>query len=220
MKAETNEQIAQVERAIQATRALLSRHAYPDDLRTVIVAAFIDEVIEYHASVLLLVRSGMVGSAFALGRTVFESMYRGLWLNFCATEAEIQRFERDDEIELNMTDMAKAIDKCYRADGRFEDLKNRGWKALCSYTHTGLLQLGRRFTGQQLQPSYRDEEIVEITTTVTTCILLLVGRFFAAQNHPDEMKETEKLIESYGPAGGLLLHRLRSLPCDEAQHLH
>jgi hypothetical protein len=200
MKAETNEHLIKVDQVIQTAKALLSRHAYPDDIRTVAVAGFIDQMIEHRASMLLLVRSDMVGSAFALARSIFESMYRGLWVNFCATDAEIERFEKNDKIGLSMTDMAKAIDQCYHANGRFTDLKNRGWEALCSYTHTGLLQLGRRFTGHQLEPSYTDGEIVEITTTVTTCVLLLLGRFFARQKYPDEMKEAEKLIESYGPA--------------------
>ena len=63
----------------------------------------------------------------------------------------------------------------------FTDLKNRGWKYLCSYTHSGLLQLDRRFWTQDDEPGYSEEELVEITTTTTTCTLLLVGRFLASQ---------------------------------------
>ncbi|MFB3815787.1 MAG: hypothetical protein ACE14L_16925 [Terriglobales bacterium] len=37
---------------------------------------FIDQAIEHHAAVFLLVRSGLIGSAFALSRSVFESPQR------------------------------------------------------------------------------------------------------------------------------------------------
>jgi hypothetical protein len=64
----------------------------------------------------------------------------------------------------------------------------------------GMLQLGRRFTGHDLKPAYTEEEIFEVTTTATTCILLLVGGFLAVQNHPDESTAIERLIKTYGPA--------------------
>ena len=84
-----------------------------------------------------------------------------------------------------MTQMATAIDTKYQAEGFFEDLRKRAWPALNSYTHTGILQLGRRFVGQNVQPNYSDGEILAVTTTVTTCPLLLAGKFLAVQNHPN-----------------------------------
>jgi hypothetical protein len=69
-----------------------------------------------------------------------------------------------------------------------------------SYAHTGMLQLGRRFTGHQLKPAYSEAEIYEVTTTITTAILTLASKFFAVHNLPDASKEAERLIESYGPA--------------------
>jgi hypothetical protein len=200
MKPETTEHLNKVEAAIREGKGLLAKYGYPDDLRTVIVIGFVDQMIEHHEAMLLLVRKGKVGSAFSLARSIFESAYRGLWVNFCATDAEIQDFEQHDKLPLNIRDMARAIDTKYRAHGFFEDLKNRAWPALCSYTHTGLLQLGRRFTGSDVKPAYTDDEIFEATTTVTTCILLLVGKFLAVQNHVDDCRAAEGLTATYGPA--------------------
>lgn len=50
---------------------------------------------------------------------------------------------------------------------KIEAVNKRGWSALCGYTHTGLIQLGRRFRDHDVKPAYRDSEIVEITTTVS-----------------------------------------------------
>jgi hypothetical protein len=82
-----------------------------------------ESIIEHHESMLLLLRYGKTGSAFALACSVVEGMYRGMWINFVATDAQIERFERTDEIGLNMTELACAIDAGYHAEDFFEDLK-------------------------------------------------------------------------------------------------
>jgi hypothetical protein len=71
---------------------------------------------------------------------------------------------------------------------------------LNSYTHTGMTQLGRRFTEHEVKNSYTEGQIYEMTTTVTTCVLILISRFLAKQNHPDEVIAIDALVETYGPA--------------------
>jgi hypothetical protein len=180
----------------------LAIHAYPDDLRTVMAIGFITQIIEHHGAMLLLIRGDKIGSAFALARSLVEGMYRGLWINFVATDVEVARFERTDDIGLTMTELARAIDRAYHAGHFFENLKVRSWDALNSYAHTGVLQLGRRFREHNVEPAYTDAEIFEVTTAVTTCVLLLAGKFLAVQNHPDECRAVEALVETYGPAAG------------------
>ncbi len=200
MKPETEEHLKKVEGAVAEANHILAQHDYPDNSRTVIVVGLLATMIEHHRAMLLLIRTGRVGSAFALARSIVESMYRGMWINACATDQQIQAFEADDKFPVNMPDMAKAIDEAYRAHGFCEDLRKRGWAALCSYTHSGMLQLGRRFREHKVQPNYDDREIYEATTTVTTCILLLAGKFLAYQNHVAECTAVEALVGIYGPA--------------------
>jgi hypothetical protein len=160
-------------------------------------------MVEHHEAILLLVREEKTGSAFALARALVEGMYRGLWINLPATDVELARFERQDEIGLTMTQLARAVDDAYHAEGFFTELKARSWEALNSYAHTGMLQLGRRFTAHSIEPAYSDREITEVTTSMTTCLILLVERFLAARNHSDECSAVERLTETYGE----LLHR-------------
>ena len=63
-----------------------------------------------------------------------------------------------------------------------------------------MLQLGRRFTEHEVTNSYTEDQIYEMTTTMTTCVLVLISRFLAKQGHPDEAKEIDALINTYGPA--------------------
>lgn len=202
MTPETTKHLSHVEAAIQKAKQLLAGHGYNADLRNLLVIAFIDQMIEHHESMLLLIRNGKVGSAFSLARSIFDSMFRGLWIGLCATDAQIADFEKKDELPVGMKAMAVAIDTATGdpADPHdfFADLKARGWSALCSYAHSGLLQLGRRFTGQNMQPCYSDGEIVEVTTSTTTCVLLLIGRFLVMQNQGEDARAAEGLIETYG----------------------
>jgi len=198
MRPETIEHIGKVETIVQQAKAILSRYGYPDDLRTVVVCGTLSQIIEHHDAILTLIRNDKIGSSFALARSIVEGMYRGMWINICATDEQVKSFEQDDRLPLKMPDMAKAIDQRLQGNGYFEHLLGKSWVALCSYAHTGMLQLGRRFTGPNLQPAYRDEEIVEVTTASTTCILLLVGKFLEAQNHGKDCKEAEALLLTYG----------------------
>lgn len=199
MTSETAEHLKQVETAIEKLKEVLSGCRIAQELRNVILIGTIDQLIEHHASVLLLIRSDKVGSAFVLSRSIVEGMYRGLWLNFCATDDEVKAFEQKDKLP-TMDKLADAIDDHYRAEGFFEDLRKRAWPHLCSYAHTGMLQLGRRFTGDVLAPNYSDGEIVEITTSITTCILTMTSKVLARLNLGPEALVAEKLILTFGPA--------------------
>jgi hypothetical protein len=184
---------------MQSAKPIIGKHGYPDDYRTMIVIAYISILIEHHEAVLLLIVRDLIGSAFALGRPIVEGMYRGLWFNACATEEELKTFIDKDEIPLTFGEIAKAIDPAYNTEDFFQDFKRRAWDGLNSFTHTGMLQLGRRFTEHEVKNSYTEAQIYEMTTTVTTCVLVLISRFLAKQGHPDEAKEIDALVETYGP---------------------
>jgi len=199
MTANLREHMVKCEHAIQSAKPIVGNHHYPDDYRTSLVIGFISILIEHHEAVLLLIMREMVGSAFALGRPIVEGMYRALWLNVCATDDELNRFIQNDEIDLTLMQMAEAIDPAHNAGDFFQQFKKQVWKALNSYTHTGMLQLGRRFTKHEVVNSYGEGEIYEMTTVVTTCVLVVISRFLAKQGHPDDAKAIDLLIETYGP---------------------
>ena len=195
-----DQHLEMVEKAIQHAKQLVTTKKYSDDRRTVVVAGIVDQMFEHHASVLILIRSQLIGSAFALARSIYEGLYRGMWLNRCATDDQVEGFAKDDKLPLQMRQLAEAIDKTYTAGTFFVDLLDRAWSALCSYTHTGVLQLGRRFTGNVIKPAYNDQEIIEVSTSATTFVLLLVGKFLAVSGYADECMEVEALISTYGAA--------------------
>jgi hypothetical protein len=216
MESETKEHLKRVENAIRAAKAIIGRHRYPDDIRSVIVMGLIDQMREHHDSVLLLIRSGFAGSAFALARGIFENLYRGMWFNYCATDAEVEQFKKHDKFprDLTMQKMAKVIDGKYQGGNFFQNFANTFWGPLCSYTHTGMLQLGQRFNEDKVEAVYSDEQISAVITIATNCFLILAGRFLAAQNHAEESNAVEQLKHTYGPllAKKNSEHRARGKP--------
>jgi hypothetical protein len=122
-----------------------------------------------------------------------------LWINACATDEEIEKFNKKDKIDLDFGKIAAALDPAHNTRDFFQDFKNRAWKALNSYTHGGMLQLGRRFTQHEVVNNYTDSEIYEMTTTATTCVLILISRFLARQGHAADAKAVDDLVETFGP---------------------
>lgn len=177
-------------------KTVITPLAYPDDEWSTTVAAFIDLAFEHQAAIILLIRSKMFGSAFALLRSVVEIVVRGVWIAACATPAQITKFRDKDEIDLTFGAMAKAIDAiCGIA--YFDDLKTKSWEALNSYAHSGMLQLGRRYTGYKLIPSYKDEEKIEVIRTVTTMLLLIVRPFLAKHGHNNEAVKIDDISKKW-----------------------
>ena len=105
----------------------------------------------------------------------------------------MKKFVEKDKIDATFGEMSEAIDKTCGLD-YFNDFKKQSWKTLNSYAHTGMLQVGRRFAGNTLAPSYTDAEKVEVLRAITSCILLLVRPFLARQGHLDSAKGIDKMM--------------------------
>ena len=194
------EHLIRCEKAMQSAKPILGKYGFPDDYRTVTVIGFISVLIEHQESVLLLVMHQKAGSASALVRPVVEGAYRALWINLPATDEEVMKFNKKDRIGLEFGDIATALDQAYATGDFFQDFKARTWKHLNSYTHGGMQQIGRRFVQHEVINNYAEEEIYEMTTTVTTIVLLTISFFLKRHGHLDSGNEIQALLKTYGPA--------------------
>jgi hypothetical protein len=199
MTNELKEHLIRCEKAVQSTKPILAKRGFPDDYRTVTVIGFISVLIEHQESVLLLVMHNNVGSASALVRPIVEGAFRGLWINLPATDEEVKKFNEKNKIDLEFGDLATALDTAYGMGDFFQDFKTRTWKHLNSYTHGGMHQIGRRFVKHEVASNYSEDEIYEMTTTVTTMVLILTSFFLKKQGHVDSADEIQALLETYGP---------------------
>jgi hypothetical protein len=71
------------------------------------------------------------------------------------------------------------------------------WDAACSYTHSGSLQLSRRFTGDHVKPNYSDDDIVQVLRLATAALFLLLNMFFVSMEKSAEAKEVRTMLQQY-----------------------
>jgi hypothetical protein len=199
MTDELKAHLIRCEKAVQSTKPILAKHGFPDDYRTITVIGFISVLVEHQESVLLLAMHDKAGSATALVRPIVEGAFRGLWINLPATDEELKKFNENDKIDLGFGEIALVLDTAYGMGDFFLDFKTRVWKHLNSYTHGGMHQIGRRFVKHEVANNYSEGEIYEITTTVTTMVILLVSFFLKKQGHVGSGDEVQALLETYGP---------------------
>ena len=195
---------------------LLKRHEYPCDTKSLLLVAYVDIALEHHEAIWLLTKSKLDGSAFAMVRLVFDTMFRALWINKVATEQQIEG-AKHDKLGFRISEIIDEIKHGYFSgrppeeaelfDKILEVLKG-AWGPMCSYTHSGALQLARRFTRDELKPSYDEAAIVEALNLVTIALFLLLHMFFVSMGCQKEDQDTQALLRQYSVDFG---DRIRAL---------
>lgn len=164
------------------------------DKRTRVAAGCFDTVLEHQTAISILFENQLYGSAFALARSVFEAYVRGIWVNKCATDAEISKFLKG---RLDHT-FQKLIDEIEKLDeysvGVISQAKKAGWSALNGFTHTGSVQVIRRNTQDSIEPNYTEEEIVMIAGFVNATALL-AGVEVALLSKKDPVELADEFLE-------------------------
>ena len=132
--------------------------AMPTSRRHQLAGATLHVAVEHHQAIVLLLDEGLFSSAFALMRCQFEAYVRGAWLGTVATEADVERADRDKfpsfEVMVNALEDGDALPK-----NSVTKVKNDSWKVLNSLTHTGEAQRNNRLTVEGLGHRYSDQQI-------------------------------------------------------------
>ena len=171
---------------------------YPNDDRIKLLVAYVDVALEHHAAITLLVRNNRCGSAFALVRVVFDALYRALWVRGCATSADIANIVADTTAAFpNMNALTGAVDQAYGTDGFFAIVKQSGWTAMNDYTHSGLRQLGRRFKGTNVEPTYEQGAIREAVRNTAVFVALLGILLAKTAQRAAESTHIESALSSF-----------------------
>ena len=172
---------------------MLHRRGYVSEDISNLLAAYTDIALEHHESIHLLISRKLYGSSFALVRPLFDTFYRAHWVCGCATKEQIHEICNNDNFKFPH-DMEQSIDEKYASGTFFSSIKGNSWSSMCSYTHTGLLQIGRRFTGNTIKPNYSNGAILEVLNSTNVVIIFITRLFFIVTNQIPEVKETENLI--------------------------
>jgi len=158
-----SKRIAQSEDLINWLDRFIERLSIPSDDRSRIVASCLDVAQEHHKSIVLTTSASFHGSASALVRIEFEAYIRGVWMSYCASDSEVEKFKQKDRLDKTMAAMIGDLESQPAFSvGVLSDIKRRTWAAMCSFTHTGRQQVVRRLTATEIGPNYSEEEIISV----------------------------------------------------------
>jgi hypothetical protein len=168
----------------------------PTGDRNTLLIAYWSLAFDHHRGVLCLLSNKFYGSAFALVRPLVEAAVRA-HVVIMGSEEDVRKL-RNDEYRTNFGTVGKEIDTAFGTDDFFEKFLNGAKKSLHSYTHAGLLQLGRRFSGTDLAPSYSEGEIIEVIRTSLSAAFLVTNLVTKHFGFEEEWKRCTQLFGEWG----------------------
>ena len=168
----------------------------PTGDRNTPLMAYWSLAFEFHKAILSLIANKFYGAAFALERPILEATVRAHLVTFVPDD--ILKKILDDEYRTNFGTVGKEIDDTFRLEGKFERFLTKAKDALHGYTHVGMHQLGRRFSGTDLVPNYSEEEITEVTRTSTSAVFMVNNTVTKYLGFEEEWKETTRLFGEWG----------------------
>lgn len=118
---------------------------------------------DHHHAIVLLAEHRLYASGFALVRLEFEAYVRGVWIALCASDDEIAKFLSGGWEPPKIDNLLSSIEKIPEFSVKvLSDIKNRSWKSMCGYTHSGGLHVQRWNTSDGIEPNYSSDEVEEV----------------------------------------------------------
>lgn len=170
MRVET--QIRESEQLIQWLDSNIRELDIPSDDQTRLAAGCLDMVLEHQKAIVLLTANSLFGSAASLVRIEFEAYIRGVWLFYCASESDLEKFKKD-KLDLKLGQLIQDIEKHEAFNvGTLSHVKKTSLTAMNSFTHTGIYQVVRRNKTDEIAPNYADGELIDALETANSLGIL------------------------------------------------
>ena len=138
---------------------------YPPGRRVQVSLASFFIVHEHYRAIAVLLEKKLYASSFALARPLYEALVKGMWVNHCALDSQIEAFARGRELgSLNeLTDelLTSALPTVISTSIR--NVKEKYWKVMSSFAHAGHAQVKRWVNSTGVKPTYEDAEIKELS---------------------------------------------------------
>lgn len=139
---------------------LLTRKIH-NDIRSKTAGAYFAIAQQHQYAIFLLLQNTppLQATAFALLRPLIEAVIKGLWIKLVATELQVEKTLEGKYIK-SLDQMIGLISTQYKSAK--SEINREDWMALCSYTHSGYLQLQNWVYSDNVEPNYSKEAIAEL----------------------------------------------------------
>ena len=158
----TDEEIRRAGEYVEELRLSVHELSVPNNNRTRAAGSCFAIAQEHHHAIIRLCEWKLFAAVFALIRIEFEAYVRGEWLSQCASDPVVAAFLQSKEppkidcllAELEMLDSFKK--------NVLSQIKQKTWKSMCAYTHTGGLHVQRWNTEDGIEANYSRDEVLEV----------------------------------------------------------
>lgn len=180
----------------QLEELVVNRGQCPDDDRNILLMAYWALILDFHKAILALIPNQLCGSAFALVRPCVEALIRA-HVAVKGSAADVKSLQ-EDTYHTDFDRIGQWMDKEFATEKLFANFIGGAQSALHSFTHAGVSQIGRRFDGHDLKPSYDEGEIVEVIRVSTSAVWMVTNLVTIHLGFISEANEAQKLYIEWG----------------------
>jgi len=146
-------------RWVEESNQLIDGVAFTSSNRTRASVGLLHLSLEHNKGLVSCIENEIFGSAFALFRCQFETLIRGVWIQWCATDKEVDGF-LDGKEPPRIHALLEAIEAVPRFESRaLTAVKAALWKTMNDYTHGGAVQVKARNTATDIVVNYQVEHV-------------------------------------------------------------
>lgn len=175
---------------------VVARGQCPTGKRTTLLMAYWSVVFELHRGILCLLSHRFYGAASALERPIIEAVVRAHVVIIGSPED--LKLLHEDNYHTNFSTVGTEIDAAFRTGDFFQKFLTNSIKALHSYTHIGMLQLCRRFSGTDLVANFSEGEIDEVIRVSTSAVFIVNNLVTKHLGFEEEWKKNNQLYAEWG----------------------
>ena len=148
------------ERWSQSLSSLCGNMTLVSDERSRLTSALLYTSNEHFFSIVKLCSKNIPTSAFALLRPQYEAYTRGIWVQYCATDPQVESILNGKNFPRGNADILRDLDGVEGIDGNaLNNLNEVVWKKGCDYTHGGGIQASWHIGRSSIGSQYNRKEI-------------------------------------------------------------
>lgn len=158
----TDDEISHAARYVEELRLFVHDIDVPNNNRVRAAGSCFAIAQEQHHAIVRLIEWRLFAAAFSLVRSEFEAYVRGAWLLHCASDELVEGFIQGKEpprIDC-LLEQLEILDSFN--ENVLSQIKQKTWRSMCAYTHTGGLHVQRWNTEDGIEANYAKEEVVEV----------------------------------------------------------
>jgi hypothetical protein len=156
---------------------------------------------QHCGATVLLIELKQYTSANALRRLILEALIRGEWFFPCATDEDMKKFKESKELKnKKIWKLVKAIEETLGDRGGIRsEIINDQLQMMHDFAHTGYHQLEKQFSGDDIEPTYTEDEVGELLNFTYNFALITTGLMAEVADNTELRDNTASIIHGRNP---------------------